>query len=258
MRTRSRVLIVSVALVTLLSGCGGGSGSGKTTSGSAGSASSSSSESSSSSSSTTTDSKAPAADKLFADMKTSAAAATSLRLAGNLSQGGKAMSIDISGTRDGSNQTALVTLDGGTATVLTVGGKDYVKADKTFWTAQGLGQVSDMVGDKYLTSASMGNSMSAEFNIGKLLDEMFATEFTTIDSLNTNVEKADLDGVAAYKMTERVGGDDNTEIWVSADGQAHLLKITGMYENAPMTLTFSDWNTVPQFPAPPADQVMSV
>ncbi|MFV0460537.1 MAG: hypothetical protein ACK5MT_17415 [Actinomycetales bacterium] len=247
MRTRRRLATVlsSAVLVAALSACGTGSDSGSDTSTSTSASETTTSE---------TAAETPSVGELLDTMRASANAATSAKLAGSLTQAGKPMTLELAGSRDGTNQSATVTLDGGTAQILTVDGKDYVKADRAFWESQGVGQVADMVGSKYLTS---DQRFSGDYTLGALLDEMFASEFTAADSLNTTVEAVDLNGSPAYKLTQ-TEGTDSTELWVSADGQANLLRIQGIYDGGPLQLSFSDWNAVAPFTAPPADQVLSV
>lgn len=136
-------------------------------------------------------------------------------------------------------------------TVLTVDGKDYMKGDEAFWKQNGPEGLVAGVGDRFVVTPG---TMSKEINLGQVLDDIVATELTTMELINVEVEKVDLDGAPAYLVSQRVGTDD-TKVWVSGDGQANLLKITGTDEDGPLSLTFSEWNTVSAFTAPPADQV---
>lgn len=221
MRSRARIVAAVVSLLVVLAGCGGGG---------------------------------PSASDLYAQMQKASAEATSVRIVGSLTVDGKATQIDLRGTRDGSNQTITMTEEGaGTATFLTVDGQEYLKADRAYWAAIGAEETADVVGDKFVPTGNveLGNVL----NPGVLLDEMFADEDAF--NLSTKVEEGDLDGQAAYRVSDRVGSD-GTELWVSADGKAHLLKIAGPFEGQPMSLAFSEWNAVEPVTAPPADQLVTI
>lgn len=239
-----------MALVTALSGCGGVSGLGGSGAGN------SSGAGRSSDSSALADEELPDSHEIYAQMKASATTATSLRIAGYISEPGASATFDVSGSRDGTNQNLLITLDSQTTvTVLTVDGKDYIKADRNFLMTQGLGQVPELAGDKYITTPSLDNSMSSQMNIGRLLDMFFTIDYTDDDEMT--VEKTELDGVPVYRMVQVIEDGGQVEVWASADGETRMLRAISTVEQMPMNVTFSEWNAVPEFAAPTADQVVS-
>ncbi len=197
----------------------------------------------------------PHGEELFKQAKASTTAATSARVAGTMVLDGKPTSIDLSGSRDGKNQRLTMNVAGeGSETILVVDGKQYLKADRSYWEAQDAGDVADQVGDKYVSSTE---PVDGDMSWGAVVDEMFAEGLTKLQALNIKVDNANLDGVPAYRLTDRVAGD-GTELWVSADGKANLLKISGKDDDGPVALKFSDWNAVAPITAPAADQVVAL
>jgi hypothetical protein len=77
---------------------------------------------------------------------------------------------------------------------------------------------------------------------------------SAVSKVNTKVQKANVNGVPAYAMTTK---SDGTKIFVSADGQARLLRVQGS-KSQPGTVDFTEWNAVPPVSAPPADQLASI
>ena len=92
---------------------------------------------------------------------------------------------------------------------------------------------------------------SGSSTLGKLLDQLFATNISTADKLNTKVKKTVVNGVPAYLMTTKA---DDTKIYVSADGKALLMRVVGS-KGQQTTLDFTEWNAVPPMSAPAADQL---
>ena len=66
-------------------------------------------------------------------------------------------------------------------------------------------------------------------------------------------EWADVAGVPAYVLTDRVGGE-NGKLYISADGQSNLLRIVRLKANSG-TLDFTEWNAVAPMSAPAASEV---
>ncbi|MDO5498686.1 MAG: hypothetical protein Q4F67_03285 [Propionibacteriaceae bacterium] len=173
---------------------------------------------------------------------------------------GKQSTVDIAGNREGTNQRTELKLDndGGHAEIITVDGKDYIKADRAFWTSQdpAAGAQTDLLEGKYIGTGEA--SFSRDMNVGTLLDEAAAGDLSLQDKLNTKVEEDTVDGTPAYKLSSRVGGD-GTVVWTTADDKNQILKVTDTDENGEhRELTFSDWNAVETFETPPADQILQL
>jgi hypothetical protein len=85
---------------------------------------------------------------------------------------------------------------------------------------------------------------------------MASASFNLVDIVNLKVDKVDLNGTAAYLISERVASTEQLKMWISADGASNLVKVSAA-GGAPLELSFSDWNAVAAFTAPPADQVIA-
>lgn len=256
---RRHAAALSVALVgaLALAGCGGGGTTGTATSGAA-----------SGDPTQSTTSEAPRKDasagELLKGMQTAANAATSVKISGNMTQGGQPMTVEIAGNRDGSNSTAKVSMgvDQGTATLITVDGKTYIQGDKLFWDKNAGPGLYEQFSGKYIEMPSESASQMGDISVGSILDAMFKDQkFTAVDGWTTGVERGDLDGQEVYILTDKA--DANTKVYVSADGKDNLMKIEGTLDDSSGTpgsvdMTFSDWNAVAPVTAPPADQVMQI
>lgn len=195
----------------------------------------------------------PTAKALYDDMRKSVAAATSVRIKGVVNSAGKKLTIDVSGDRDGKNTRAKV--NDGTAEVelLSVGGNIYIKADKAYWTENGSAAAAKIAAGKYV-KVPAGSGLMDDLKVGTLLDGVFKD--LPLAGAFQEVEEADVDGVPAYRLADKIGSQDG-QIYVSADEKAQLLRIVSTKANAG-TLDFTEWNAVPPMSAPPASEQVKV
>jgi hypothetical protein len=158
--------------------------------------------------------------------------------------------------RPGGKNTRGIVNDGtGEVEILIAGGKTYVKADAAFWTKNASAEVATLAAGKYLVVPTGSAAGTAGFEVGTLLDQIFAQDMTTLQSLNTKVAKTEVNGIPAYLMTDRIGSD-GSKIYVSADGRARLLRLES--PKAQGSLDFTQWDAVPPVSAPPADQLAKI
>ena len=197
----------------------------------------------------------PAAQDLWNSVKASMAAANSGHVKGTGTSGSSTVTIDIAGTRDGTNSKMVRTLEGASGQVLTVGATQYVQGNAEFWKQAGVSDaVIATVGTKYVKTATSKDN--GAISIGDALDSMATASFSLVDMLNLKVEKTEVNGTAEYYVSERIPSTDQFTMWVSADGAANLLRLRTA-GTSPVDLTFSEWNAVAPFTAPPADQVFA-
>lgn len=200
----------------------------------------------------------PEAREIFSKVTETVKSATSVAIAGDLTRDSENMKIKISGTRDGSNSLAEVSMKGGTSTLLTADGVTYLKADKEFFV-QIAGQeaadaVESLVGGKWI--AVTDASKFGNFSIASLLDS-FGAEGLEESGFGTITEKSivDLNGTKAFKYTA-----PEAIVWIAAEGDPYLLQMqpqdsTGKDSG---TLTFSDWNAVAPHTAPSMEETVSI
>ena len=102
--------------------------------------------------------------------------------------------------------------------------------------------------------ARLDKALAAAYDIVDRVS--IGASFNLVDVVNLKVDKVDLNGTAAYLISERVATTDQLKMWVSADGASNLLKLQSA-GTSPVDLTFSEWNAVAPFSAPPADQIVT-
>lgn len=221
-------------------------------------AASSSGSSTTSSSSSSTSTKAPSASDLYAKARASALAAKSAHIAGQMTEKGSTLVIDLAGTIDGTNQS-LELSEGGDSkiTIVTVGGKNYLSATEEFWADQvGADAAATMQGKFVILPAAQAKEFG-DLTLRGLLTELFEDKgMSGLQSANAKVEKTTVDGADAWKLTDRVGSD-GAALVVSADDGATLLRIEGP-KDSPGKLDFSEWDKVPALKAPDRSKVVEI
>ena len=238
---RVATTVAAVAIATSIAACGSSSPSaGKT----------------GSSTSTPSPTKKPGAGAVYKQARQSALAAKSGHVSGTVSEEGSSTSIDLRGAVDGSNQKVTFAAPAeGTFTLLTVGGKNWVQGDKKFWTTNADAATATQLTGKYVAVPASQAKDFGDTNLKGLLTEMFSDKsLSALESLATAVTETDVNGIKAYVLQDK--GTDDGQVFVTADGKAQLLKIVGPKDDAG-TLTFSEWDAVPPFSAPPASQVVT-
>lgn len=243
MRRASLAGLLSAVAALALTGCG--SDAATPTSGST------------STTTTTPSPTTPSAGDLYSRARKSALAAKSGHLIGSFTEKGKTMNMDLAGTADGTNQSMKIKAAEGEITIITASGKTYLMASQKFWKSQAGAPAAKMFKGKYVLLPATQAKEMGDQTIQKVLKDMFAEgDLSFLERANARVEKATVDGVDAWKLTEKVGGD-GTAIFVSSDGKARLLKIDGG-KSEPGAMTFSEWDAVPKITAPKASQVVKL
>ena len=186
----------------------------------------------------------PDAKEIFPKVTETVKSATSVSIAGDMSRGAESMKLKISGTRDGSNSLAEITMKGATSTLLTADGVTFLKADKEFFT-QNVGQesadaIESLVGGKWITVTDA--TKFGTFSIASLLDS-FGTEGLAEADFGTITDQSivDLKGTKAFKYALQ-----EAIVWIAAEGDPFLLQMQpqGSASQDTGTTIFSEWNSV--------------
>lgn len=243
MRTRTtRTLFAAVALAatTSLTACGGG--------GDDDSDSASDAESYAKSSS----------DEIRADVRKAMGDLTAVHLKGDFDQDGKALKVDIGIADDGCE--GEISVDDGTAEIVSVDGSTYLKGDDAFWeastgSAEAAQMVSDQVGDKYVDLGASGASFDSFCDIDSLMDSFNSD---TNDNELTVEGTEEVDGEDTVKVKGTPDGGGESTAWVLASDPHYVVKLvaTGGDTNGEMTLT--DFNDVDAPEKPAADEIASL
>ena len=239
---RAATSVAAIALAATLAGCGGSSSDSTSTSGSP--------------SSSTSSAKKPGAGTVYKQARATALAAKNGHVSGTVTDSGTQTSIDLVGAADGSNQKATFkAAKEGTFTLLTVAGKNWVQGDTTFWTTNADAATASKLDGKWVVVPDEQAKDFGDTNLKGLLSDMFDNQsLSTLESLATAVNETEVDGVKAYVLQDK--GSDDGQVFVTADGTAHLIKIVGP-KDQPGTLTFSEWDAVKPFTAPAAGDIVN-
>jgi hypothetical protein len=187
----------------------------------------------------------------LADMK----GVTSLHLAGTISMTEGDVGLDMDVSTSGDCQGSM-TIKGGTAQILSVDGKAYIKGDEAFWTANAGSQapaVIAMLGDKWMKTGDSDAQLSQLCDLDQFLDGMDEDKGTD-DALG---EVATVEGVQAIEITSKKDGG-TTHAWVAIDGKHYIVKLEMEGGDEPGTVTFSDFNKELELTAPAADEIVDL
>jgi hypothetical protein len=191
----------------------------------------------------------PAATAVYQLMRRNGAAATSVHVVGDYTDNGQHLQLDVAGDRAGATMRLLVDFGSGGIEILKVNDDFYLKAGTTYWTRLESAAVAQVAAGKFVKVPSGSAAGMGDFRVGTLLDQVLADDLPSPDELNATVQMSEVDGVPAYLMTTRAAGD--AKIYVSADGQARMLRTEGAKTG---TLTFTQWSSVEPVVAPAPDQ----
>lgn len=192
-------------------------------------------------------------DEVIADMK----ALTSMTMNANFTTDGETVEFDLSMDTDG-NCTGSMSVGGGTAEILSVGGASYLKGDTAFWDASGGdGQgamMEEMVGDRWAKMPAGAGGFESFCDLDTLLEDF------DVDSTDTTIvkgEEGEVDGVPALQLTSDEDGGTTT-MWVASSGDDHfILKIERSGDEAG-DITMTDFNEPVEVTEPSEDDVIDL
>ncbi len=202
-----------------------------------------------------TDGKPVPAD-LWAKFLTSFTTCTSVRVDGAApTNSTSTATLNLAGTCDGSNGRLQMAMEAQSLEVITVAGTYYVKANTAFWRASGASSATiNAIGSRYLATTDPkigGYTVATLFAQIKAAGALGGTTDLTVEAVTQG-------GQAAYKLVRgaRTSASSVT-VWVTVR-DAVPLRVKIDDPAGAMDLTFSDWNVVAPFTAPPAAQVVKV
>lgn len=232
MSARGRLVASSVAALVLLSGCGG---------------------------SGEDDAASSYGDTAPADMVASAKSAMedlhAVHLTGTLSNQGQSADVDLALADDGSCDGTF-TINGGVAEIRAVDGAAWFRPDADVWTSfagEGASQIIDFVGDKWVVLEQEQFREMCDFR-------------SIMDSLISSPEKG---RTYSHDGSKEINGEDTFRIksessagttygYVRADEPHYLVRTEVSGDEDPATLTFSDFDVVPDVEAPAESDVVDL
>ncbi len=183
---------------------------------------------------------------------------TAVKVSGDLTTGGQAISIDLQLSSDGSC-TGSLGIGDGTAELLGVDGTTWMRPDEAFWRSSAGARADDViavVGAKWVVVPD---------------DEDSINQFCDVDDLLDRLLKSDDDGSTYTKGgTDTLAGDDVVKIdtedpedgtstgYVLVDDPHYLVKIEKTEGDGTGTVTFSAFDEEFDVTAPGADEVIDL
>jgi hypothetical protein len=178
-----------------------------------------------------------------------------VRIDGTIPSGARTGTVNLAGTCDGSNARTQTTTEGESFEVITISGTYYVKANTAFWLATGASNAQiNAIGSRYLatTDPRMG-----VYTVVRMVDDLKASGLAT-GGTDLSVESTTQGGQAAYKLVRgaRTSASSVT-VWTTVK-DAVPLRVKVEDPSGSLDITFSDWNAVSPFTAPPPAQVVKI
>ncbi|SER88411.1 hypothetical protein SAMN05443377_1168 [Propionibacterium cyclohexanicum] len=244
-KLRLAALVCIAALVgPLVTGCGASSGT------PAQPAASSSAVPSALGSAHSSASQTPAisASQLLAGVQKAAAAAGSVHMSGTRTDTkSRTVSIEETGTLDGTNMHASSRYADVVYEVLVVDGAGYVKGNKAYWVQEG--KLSDeqatQIGDRWVTVDAALRDEIVRMSPRQVIQNLFST--LSAADFEATVSREDAAGIPAYTVSN--GGKKTVVAAVDSLLPIHL-------STEGISLNFDRWNAVAPVGAPAADQVI--
>jgi hypothetical protein len=162
----------------------------------------------------------------------------SVRLVGSIPRGDGTLEIDLSADEDG-NCSGILTVAGGTADVLSIGGASYIRGDEAFWrasTGASADQVLAVLGDKWAKLPAGDDSFSEFCDI----DNVFAGDDAA--EKYTKGEVGTVAGQEAVEILVEEEGEGTRHAWVSTDSKHYVLKVEQVGGDEPGTFQLGDFN----------------
>lgn len=181
----------------------------------------------------------------------------SVRLSGDLVQGGQEIGINLALDTDGLCAGSL-TLMAGSADIIAGPDGQFLKGDLAFWSGAAGGEaaaerVTALLGDKWAKMPEAEGGFTSFCDLDDLLDE-----FTSVDAAEGTATIGEQAQVAGVSALELISADDTpTSAWVAIDAPHYIVKVTTEGEDAGSIL-FTDFNEPVDAQAPAEDDVIDL
>jgi hypothetical protein len=181
----------------------------------------------------------------------------SLRLKGDVTTEGQQVSMDMQMTTDGDCQGSI-SLMGGKAEFLSVGGDTWFRPDEDFWRATAADradQIIGLVGDKWVVLPPDEADVSSFCDLDELLKEF------DDDQPDEDTKKGETDEVRDEETIIVEGKSDEgdpTKAWIAVDGEHYILKLEVDQGDEPGVIELSDFNEDLDLEAPSDDDVIDL
>jgi hypothetical protein len=191
------------------------------------------------------------AAKLMPEVQAAADGATSVHMAGSVTQGSQTVTIDVSFS--GSSVAGSVGDNGQIVDLLSLNGQTYLKLDAAFLKlAKAPASACAVVCGKYVElPAASADQITGKLSMHELVTQVFNNKnMTSAAASGCTFSPATVNGQSVLQCRQ-----DGYTIDVAAHGKPFVVYFTGPHGEH---IAFSDWNSVTQPTAPPASQVVSL
>jgi hypothetical protein len=199
------------------------------------------------------------ADSIVKSSKDAMGGLKAVKVEGDLTTSGQAISIDLQANSDGDCTGSLGIADG-TAELLGVGGVTWMKPDEAFWRSfagDTADQVMAVVGDKWVVVPDGEDSIKQFCDVDELLDQLLSdTEGAKATFSKNGTDTVDGDDVV---KVDREDPEDGTSTgYVLVDDPHYLVKIEKTSGDDTGTVTFSAFDEEFDVSAPSDDEVVDL
>ncbi|GAA1150973.1 hypothetical protein GCM10009606_31960 [Nocardioides aquiterrae] len=182
-----------------------------------------------------------------------------VKVAGEITSSGQAISIDLQANSDG-DCTGSLGIGDGTAELLGVGGDTWMKPDEAFWRSfagDSADQVISIVGDKWVVVPEGDDSIKKFCDVNDLLDQLLKDD-NSDKSTYTKKGTDTVDGEDVVKVDNEDPQDGTSTGYVLVDDPHYLVKIEKTEGADTGSVTFSDFDEEFDVTAPAADEVVDL
>lgn len=202
----------------------------------------------------------PSAYLVWSEAQKVLAGAASLHLVWTSTDSSGAMTLDVSGTRDGLNTRQVMSGRMNSETRV-VDGRIYLRGDRAFLKDAGMTDDSiTRLGGRFasvtVAAVETAGLTPQDLSFASWLDEVKPLTIN-LASASFTIEKTELAGVPAFLVTETQTGETH-KLWVTATASHTPLKATSVVGTESLEMTFSEWDAVAPIAAPPASQVLKL
>ena len=182
-----------------------------------------------------------------------------VKVSGELTTNGQAISIDLQANSDG-DCTGSLGIGDGSAELLGVGGETWMKPDDAFWgsfAGDTADQVMAIVGDKWVVVPDSEDSINQFCDVNDLLDQLLKDDNSDNSTYSKNGTDT-VDGDDVVKVDNEDPEDGTSTGYVLVDDPHYLVKIEKTEGSDTGTVTFSAFNEEFDVTAPDDSEVVDL
>jgi len=173
--------------------------------------------------------------------------ATSVRIEGEITQGGTPTAVDLQ-LSDSGSASGTITVNESTITLIAVDSQVYFSAGADLWTANGAPEnIIDQVDGKYIEVPAEDKSFDSFTDFDAFTGELLTAE--------GKVEKGDESTVDGTPVIELIDSKDQGVLSISLEGEPLPLQVSSGTEGE---VQFSDWKASVEVEAPADDEIVDL